>query len=375
MGTGLCRVRVERTEETSEAELLAKVAQRAVAGAPRDALEWVCAAACQVGRATGAGVFLWSGHQLRCAAGARLGALRRRTVLFDLRPRGALRKALRQADGGVDAHEHRLYPLKVGGRLAGALYIEFPDRTSTIDRTLRALAALASSILEREERDQAASAERWAQRRELLEHRAHHETLEQATGRLAHDLKTPLVSLKGYVDMMERGMGGSVSEAQARYLSRMAQAVERQRELIDRLLSRRRSAPQSTELSATAHDVAAALRRSSSRMGIWIDVDAPSAVTLPAPRGELTLLLRELLLGAMEVAPVRSRLNLKVDGPVLRLSLEELPSANARLKRAAALARRLGGHLRLETEEGGAAIVVDLTPADADAKWGQAAFP
>jgi signal transduction histidine kinase len=51
--------------------------------------------------------------------------------------------------------------------------------------------------------------------------------------RLRHELKNPLVAIKGYVDMMLRGMVGPFAEPARRYLRRIAVAVERQRAVID----------------------------------------------------------------------------------------------------------------------------------------------
>ncbi len=370
MGTGTGSAKsLVRTDGAEGTALVARVARRALAGRTEEALALLCAAACQAGRATAAGVFVFAGHQIQSPALARLGPLRHRALLFDLRPRSALRRRLRHSAGPVELGEHRLLALRVDGRCAGALYVEFPDQASEVTQQLEALAALAAAVLERGGAQRAAALERWGQRREHAQVKARLARLEAAQRRLGHDLKTPLVALKGYVDMMLRGMGGPVSATQQRYLLRMAQAVERQRALIDEALwSPRQAQAVGCDAVAVASEVASALRRSGRRVGVWMDVDGPATAPCAAGRAELTLLVRELLLGALEVAPTRSRLDLRVEageaGPVLLLAVEELPSANARLRRCAALARRLGGALTLGTREAGAVISVTLsTPA------------
>jgi len=67
-------------------------------------------------------------------------------------------------------------------------------------------------------------------REEVMHHRAR-------AMRLKHDLRTPLVAMKGYVDMLLRGMAGPLNARTRRYLERLAHAVERQRDLIDAELS------------------------------------------------------------------------------------------------------------------------------------------
>lgn len=69
-----------------------------------------------------------------------------------------------------------------------------------------------------------------ALREEVTHHRAR-------AMRLKHDLRAPLVAMKGYVDMLLRGMAGPLNPRVRRYLERLAHAVERQRDLIDAELS------------------------------------------------------------------------------------------------------------------------------------------
>lgn len=64
-----------------------------------------------------------------------------------------------------------------------------------------------------------------------------HSELDAALRRARHDLKTPIAVLKGYVDMMLRGMGGDPSPTARRYLERMSDAVRKELALLDRFLA------------------------------------------------------------------------------------------------------------------------------------------
>ncbi|MBI3182133.1 MAG: hypothetical protein HYZ28_08305 [Myxococcales bacterium] len=48
-----------------------------------------------------------------------------------------------------------------------------------------------------------------------------------------HQLKTPLVAMKGYLDMVRRGMAGPITPVMDRYLERVAAGIERARALVD----------------------------------------------------------------------------------------------------------------------------------------------
>ncbi|MGQ0505499.1 MAG: histidine kinase dimerization/phospho-acceptor domain-containing protein [Myxococcaceae bacterium] len=334
---------------------MAKAARRAVVKGGREALMALCSAACDVGRATGAGVFVWKGRDVSCLASVRLGALRFNALCPELAPKGRLRQLLRgggRDDDAVATTEHRALPLRVGGHVTGMMYLEFPDHTGQIANQLRAIANIAEAVLEREANEVQHHGEQIAQHKELYRLRAQAEPQRKAKRRLAHDLKTPLVALKGYVDMMKRGMGGPLTEAQRRYLARMDQAVARQCALIDEALP---VIETRCDVAATARKTLARLRK----MDVYLEVAEKEPLCLEASHGEIALMIKELTLGALESAPAHSHLTLEVDAQGLKLRMEELPSVNARLKRCAALARRLGGKLRMQED---ASLVVDFRP-------------
>jgi signal transduction histidine kinase len=51
--------------------------------------------------------------------------------------------------------------------------------------------------------------------------------------RVRHDLKAPLVSMRGYLDMLLRGMAGPLTGKAQQYLQRLRQSIEQLRALID----------------------------------------------------------------------------------------------------------------------------------------------
>jgi len=61
--------------------------------------------------------------------------------------------------------------------------------------------------------------------------------MDAALRRARHDLKTPIAVMKGYVDMMLRGMGGEPTPTMRRYLERMSEAVKKELNLLDHYLA------------------------------------------------------------------------------------------------------------------------------------------
>ena len=218
--------------------VLLDAASAAVALEPREALHALCSAACEGGRAGGAAVVGWSLGRGRWLASVRLDPTRLPRLARALRRRSRARAQLRAGGMCAVGPQHAL-PLFVRGRLAGALCLDASALAALGEPAARGLAALAASALAREERERD---RKWA-RKALLTRAAEAEARTAAEvrarlRRLNHDLKTPLVSMKGYVDMLMRGMAGPLTEPMRRYLSAIAQGVERQRNSIDTLCGR-----------------------------------------------------------------------------------------------------------------------------------------
>ncbi|MCP3060793.1 histidine kinase [Myxococcus sp. K38C18041901] len=123
-------------------------------------------------------------------------------------------------------------PMSGGGRLLKV----WPERAD--GEVLGRLSAFGSTLLAARARESAANTRHMrllAQRRELEREVAR---WEQRRSHAAHDLRTPLMVIKGYLDMMMKGIAGPVNTTAQRYLDRMMRAAQDQRALIDHRLGR-----------------------------------------------------------------------------------------------------------------------------------------
>lgn len=131
---------------------------------------------------------------------------------------------------GLQLGAFRAVPVRKEDRLVGLLLVEGGGPQSDSDS---AAIELAGCLLALESVDRARQ-------------RAHRELLQEALSlrdelthrrarsmRLKHDLRTPLVAMKGYVDMLLRGMAGPLNARAVKYLQRLSRAVEHQRDLIE----------------------------------------------------------------------------------------------------------------------------------------------
>ncbi len=116
---------------------------------------------------------------------------------------------------------HPLQVLRVGrtALVLAAPCIE-PER-----RQLMRLVELGSRLLANHEREEALRAELLRLRRERLRLEERLGQREEGQARVAHDLRTPLMVLQGYLEMMNKGMGGPLTPAMQRYVDRMSRSV------------------------------------------------------------------------------------------------------------------------------------------------------
>jgi len=235
----------------------------------------------------------------------------------------------------VPARAHPLQMMKDGRTV---LVLCTPCVDTTDRQHLHRLTALGSSLLACRAREEAARAEHKRLRLErlrLMEQLAHRE---RAWSRAAHDLRTPLLVMQGYIDMMTKGMAGVLTPAMQRYLERMGRAAG---EMNVRLQQR----PSGEDVPA--EDLRASLsasfgpgRNSAARLEL-----PPGPVLLRMPRTGSALLVRTLerLLsgaGASEVL-------LRVDSPdgvdawrLLVQARAQLPVPEKALQSLERLARR-----------------------------------
>jgi two-component system OmpR family sensor kinase len=114
-----------------------------------------------------------------------------------------------------------------------------PEQTGAEAREqLKRIAQLASTLLvarRREASAQARQAQLYQERRRLERELAYRET---NRSRASHDLRTPLLVIKGYLDMMRKGMTGTLTPTMERYVDRMMNATQDMNTLIVQQLSR-----------------------------------------------------------------------------------------------------------------------------------------
>lgn len=150
----------------------------------------------------------------------------------ELRSNRSLRHSVRQG-ASYRSREYATYPLFGEGGVAGALLVGLrragPDSTQVPPAILRLL----SATLQAYSRAQAQSAQLRQARAALRQQESAATHLVRRLALARHDLKAPLVPVKGYLDMMLRGMAGPVTPTSQRYLERSKQSVDRLRDLID----------------------------------------------------------------------------------------------------------------------------------------------
>ena len=96
---------------------------------------------------------------------------------------------------------------------------------------------------------------------------------------VSHDLRTPLTSIKGYVDNMLDGIGGALNDRQVRNLQRIRSNADRLSKLVNDILDlsrieagRLEIAPTQVSVAEVGRDVAEGLRQMASEKGVALGV-------------------------------------------------------------------------------------------------------
>lgn len=92
-------------------------------------------------------------------------------------------------------------------------------------RALQRMVALGGSLLAALAREEGVQAERKHERQERLQLMRRMAHRERVWSRASHDLRTPLLVLQGYIEMMLRGVAGEMSAPARRYLDRMVHSA------------------------------------------------------------------------------------------------------------------------------------------------------
>jgi signal transduction histidine kinase len=168
----------------------------------------------------------------------------------------------------------------------GRLVLSAPGRPLSPEADAPLLRVCAA-LLARAAGEDAGRAARHLELAERGRARQEREGAERERRKSVHDLRAPLVVVKGYSDMLLRGLAGPLPPAAERYLERMAQAAERQRVLLEELFPKGRSRP-GPPLREWLAALAGPLRTAARRRGAALEV-GPCPPEAQAEGGEAAL--------------------------------------------------------------------------------------
>lgn len=249
-------------------------------------------------------------------------------------------------------------PIVNQGHLLGALYLEnsllseaFTPEQLSILRILAGQAAVSIRNVRGAERAAYLEAERAVKdtyAREL-EARVQERTaeLQQAYQRLteldrlktnflsvvSHELRTPLTTIQGYVEFLEDGTSGSLSEEQAEYVEQIQQGACQLRRLVDDLLDFARVEAgtlklvrKPTEVPSTIARALESLVPTLQRHGLQIETEFPAEpVWLEVDAGRLSQVVLNLVGNAVKFTPRGGtiRVSLRQDGAEYRIAVQD----------------------------------------------------
>ncbi|QSQ27777.1 HAMP domain-containing histidine kinase [Pyxidicoccus parkwayensis] len=298
---------------------------------------------------------------LRCGTRAGLDALVREA----LRLTGATGAALYDGRTCVARAGHAAPVRACASTARRQALVVWPEPLGVSNQeVLRRLARFGGSLMAAHAREVDAGARqaRLLEAKQRLERAVSH--AERRRSRASHDLRTPLMVMKGYVDMMVKGTAGPLTPAMQRYLDRMQRVANDQGALIERRLAK--------NVDECVEDSRPLLRAAflpSMRGGRSADVtmtlpDRP--VALKGPRDSVELLIRTLARAVVSAGgAVSVRVEPAEDLGMWRLRVDARGSRTLTEKTTAVLqhlAQRLRGGLA-RPSEGGGELVVHL-PAD-----------
>ncbi|HOU12101.1 MAG TPA: ATP-binding protein [Anaerolineae bacterium] len=187
-----------------------------------------------------------------------------------VRPMKRLQEGVRLIGGGDLAYHIDLASRDEMGDLADA----FNGMAAQLQQTLQGLEQHVTELKQAE-----------AEREKLIANlEAQNAELERFAYTLSHDLKTPLITIGGFIGFLEKDtLNGDVEQVQ-RDMTHIQKAVARMQQLLDELLElsrigRRVNPPQRISLSELAHQAAANLAAQLTARGVQVDI-APELPTV-----------------------------------------------------------------------------------------------
>jgi signal transduction histidine kinase len=147
--------------------------------------------------------------------------------------------------------------------------------------------------------------------RQLLEANRELESLDRVKSKflsnISHELKTPLITIKGYTEMLHTGRAGELPEKARDFLSGIRQSTERLEGLIANLLQGARMASEAETLVLTRMDLVAwaraAIRQFTSQAeekGVAIHLEAERPIPITADASSVDRILENLISNAVK---------------------------------------------------------------------------
>jgi DNA-binding response OmpR family regulator/signal transduction histidine kinase len=139
---------------------------------------------------------------------------------------------------------------------------------------------------------------------------------------VVHELRTPLASIAGALDIVRSGYAGELNEKQTRYVDMARDAATRIGRIVDRLLERRADDEAVTvqrvpvAIGRLVKDVVTRYGEAARAKGVRLDVETgPEDVTLPGDPDKLARVLANLLSNSIKFAAVGGKVDVEVFGP------------------------------------------------------------
>lgn len=198
---------------------------------------------------------------------------------------------------------------------------------------------------------------------------------DEFVGLVSQELRTPLTSVRGYLDLVLDGSAGALTEEQELYLGVAARSCDRLQRLVDELLliahaGAGRLSLEWTRLGLTelVRDVLDALRPAAEERGVDLVLVSQGAGIVVADGARLGQLVETLTAGALVQSPPGSRIAVRADADDRRAVLTvsapgselAIPGSGLSLAVARAIAEAHGGSLEVSTHRGGTTATVTV---------------
>lgn len=149
-----------------------------------------------------------------------------------------------------------------------------------------------------------------AARQELLDIRVEADTRERVTAMLNHEIRNPLNSVVGFIDLLSKESSGPLTDKQRRYLSNASYAATQLLELLSEALEMSRLSSATFALKAVVLELRGQLELAieqalplAAAKGSNLSLDCPSKVQVTADPQRLLQVLRNLVSNAIKHTP------------------------------------------------------------------------